>query len=99
MEKKTKKIEVLCTEKQFEYLSKKAKANAMSNSEFGLFCMSNVVIHCDIGSPDTLHKWIELYDTDLKHGKINEEQRKVIIDKLIKDGGDRKLKTPVRTPE
>jgi len=72
-DRKVKKIEVLCTENQFEKISEKAKKYAMSNSEFGLFTMINSRIDVSIGYEPTLAK-IERALNLLEKGVIDEKE-------------------------
>jgi hypothetical protein len=64
-ERKTKKIEVLCTEDQLRQITKRARQYLMSNSEFGLFTMLNSQISVTIGADPViaqLTSLVEMYE-------------------------------------
>ncbi len=82
--KKTCKIEVLCTEDQFNFIAKKAKEHAMSNSEFGLFTMINSRIEVSLGSDPALSK-IERALNLLDGGVISKEEFLKLKSSIFKD--------------
>ncbi len=82
-ERKTKKIEVLCTETQFEKISKKARNFAMSNSEYGLFTMLNSKIEVSIGADPVIEKLrsaVEMMDS----GTITKEEFEILKERIIR---------------
>ncbi len=84
-EKKNKKVEVLCTEKQLKIIREKALSHGMSVSEYGLFTMLNAHISVSIGG-DPLLSSINKLITMLDRGKISEEEFELLKKRLLETG-------------
>ncbi len=81
-ELKTKKIEVLCTESQYEKIASKAEKIGMSLSEFGLFTMLNSDINVSVGRDPALGR-IEAAVKLLESGRIDRREFDVLKEKII----------------
>lgn len=74
---------MLCTETQFEKISKKARNFAMSNSEYGLFTMLNSKIEVSIGADPVIEKLrsaVEMMDS----GTITKEEFEILKERIIR---------------
>ena len=83
-ELKTRKIEVLCTDSQYERIALKAHRLGMSHSEFGLFTMLNSDINVSVGRDPVLGR-IEAAVNLFESGRISEEEFSVIKKKIISE--------------
>ena len=83
------KIEVVCSEEQFEKINKKAEDLAMEPSEFALFTMLNSQIKIVIGQDPLLAKIERAVDL-LENGKIDESEFKTIKSRLFSEIRDEK---------
>ena len=82
--KKTNKIEVLCTEEQFERIVVKAADLGMKPEEFALFTMLNSRIKVVIGQDPLLAK-IERAVNLLDSGKITEQEFEKVKERLFSE--------------
>ena len=82
MMKKINKIEVLCSDEQFEKIVVKAADFGMKPEEFALFTMLNSRIKVVIGQDPLLAK-IERAADLLENGKITEQEFEIIKKRLF----------------
>lgn len=84
-QRKTSKIEVLCTDEQHKSIRKHAKDIGMSLSEFGLFTMLNAQISVSIGGDpllSSLNRLITMLDDD----KISLDEFEMLKKRLLEKG-------------
>ena len=83
-ELKTRKIEVLCTDSQYDKIASKAEKLGMSHSEFGLFTMLNSDIKVSVGRDPVLGR-IEAAVNLLESGKISSGEFSILKEKIISE--------------
>ena len=81
--KKTKKIEVLLTEENFNKIRKRARENGMSDSEFLGFTGLNSKINCTVGMPNSLISELNILESFKNRNVLTEDQLKIAVKKTL----------------
>jgi len=84
-EKKSCKVETLCTPEQFESIKARAAQHSMSVSEFGLFTMMNSRIEASIGVKDRLLDDLNHLHLMYKQGMLNEHEFTAAKERIFKN--------------